>query len=149
MSADNGKTRESEWDDEAFRARVAEIARQQNRSLRDVCTKAGLAADYLSKTTYSGRNIRAILALASSLQVPATDLLFAKPKKPRADSAMIRQLAIVAHAAAHLYAALGAEQHANAAEAERVMHLIMSLLEQDLKKPTRRRPAPTVRTPSA
>ena len=61
MSADNGTTHGSEWDDESFRARVTAIAQQQNRSLRDVCTKAGLAADYLSKTTYSGRNIRAIL----------------------------------------------------------------------------------------
>jgi len=135
MSADNGNTHGSEWDDEAFRARVAAIAQQQNRSLRDVCTKAGLAADYLSKTTYSGRNIRAILALAGSLQVPATDLLFAEAPKPRADSAMLRHLAIVAHVAAHLYVSLGAEQHADNAEAERVMHLIMNLIERDLEKP--------------
>ena len=41
MSGDNGKTRGSEWDDEAFRARVAEIAQQQHRTLREVCLKAG------------------------------------------------------------------------------------------------------------
>jgi len=138
MSGDNGKTRESEWDDEAFRARVAAIAQQQHRTLREVCLKAGLAADYLSKTTYSGRNIRAILALASSLQVPATDLVFAEPQKLPIDSPMLRHLAIVAHVAAHLYVSLGTQQLTDTAEAERVMRLIMSLIEQDLEKPEHR-----------
>jgi hypothetical protein len=135
MSGDNGTTQGSEWDDEAFRARVAAIAQQQHRTLREVCLKAGLAHDYLAKTTYSGRNIRAIIALAGSLQVPATDLLFAEAPKPRADSVMLRHLAIVAHVAAHLYVSLGAEQHADDAEAKRVMSLIMSLIERDLEKP--------------
>jgi len=135
MSGDNGKTQGSEWDDEAFRTRVAAIAQQQHRTLREVCLKAGLAHDYLAKTTYSGRNIRAIIALAGSLQVPATDLLFAEAPKPRADSAMLRHLAIVAHVAAHLYVSLGAEQNADDAEAKRVMSLIMSLIERDLEKP--------------
>jgi hypothetical protein len=138
MSGDNGKTRESEWDDEAFRARVAAIAQQQERTLREVCLKAGLAADYLSKTTYSGRNIRAILALARSLQVPATDLLFAEAPNPRADSAVSRRLAIVAHIAAHLYLSLGEERHADNAEAKRVMRMIMSLIERDLENPEHR-----------
>jgi len=48
---------------------------------------------------------------------------------------LARHLAIVAHVAAHLYVSLGAEQHADNAEAERVMHLIMNLIERDLEKP--------------
>ena len=135
MSADNGKTQGSEWDDEAFRARVAAIAKQQHRTVREVCLKAGLAHDYLSKTTYSGRNIRAILALANSLKVPAADLLFTETQKPPADSAVLHLLAMVAHVSAHLCVSLGAPMHANTDEAKRVMHLIMSLIEQDLERP--------------
>jgi len=139
-----------EWDDAAFRARVTAIAEAQRRSLREVCLTAHLTGDYLSKTTHAGRNVRAIFALARSLKVPSTDLLFDSPPIiSRVDSALLRRLSLIGHLATHLYMSLDTERTATAKEADLILRQLMRLIEApDPEQPESRKPGQAEKTPS-
>jgi hypothetical protein len=97
------------WDDDAFRARVAALAKMQDRPLDEVCITAGLAHDALQKTVRKGRNISTIFALARSLHVDPSVLMFGGngAVTSHVDSAALRRLALLAHVSTHLYLSLG------------------------------------------
>lgn len=118
-----------EWDDEVFRSRVTAIAESQGRRLDEVCITAGLAHDTLIKTQYKGRNINTILALARSLKVPATVLMFGGEVEDPIDSAALRRLGLLAHVTAHLYASLAERDRPTNPEIDRVMRLVLSLID--------------------
>jgi hypothetical protein len=121
------------WDDDAFRARVAALAKMQDRPLEEVCITAGLAHDALQKTVRKGRNISTIFAIARSLHVDPSVLMFegngAVPT--HVGSAALRRLALLAHVSTHLYLSLGQSEPSPGPEIERVMRLIMSIIEPD------------------
>ena len=122
------------WNDDAFRAHAQALADGQRRSLWEVCKTAGLAADYLTKTTYSGRNIRALLALSKSLKVDVSELVQAGQGKV-VDSDSLRRMALASHIAAHLYVAMNNEASKDAAEAERIAKVIMGLMRRGKEQP--------------
>lgn len=125
-----------EWDDEAFRARVSAIADTQGRRLDEVSITAGLAHDTLLKPNRKGRNITTLMALARSLNVPLTDLLFENgEQKQPLDSAALRRLGLLANVATHLYASLADPTRPMNPEIDRVMRVVMSLLEDQLNAP--------------
>ena len=126
----------SEWDDEAFRARVTAIADRQGRRLDEVCITAGLAHDTLLKPNRKGRNITTLLALARSLNVPLVNLLFEDGEQPQPiDSAALRRLGLLANVATHLYASLTDPTRPLNPEIDRVMRIVMSLLEDQPGSP--------------
>jgi hypothetical protein len=55
------------WSDEAFRTRVAERARTQGRSVRQVLADAGMSHDTLEKIPSSGRRLDTLDRLAEAL----------------------------------------------------------------------------------
>jgi len=119
------------WDDDAFRARAALLAKMQGRPLDEVCITAGLAHDTLTKTVRKGRNISTIFALARSLHVEPSVLMFDSNGASAAqfDSGALRRLALLAHVATHLYLSLGQTLPTQNPEIERIMRLIMSIIE--------------------
>lgn len=101
------------WDDAAFVRRVAALARDRGKTLREVCKQADLSADYLNKTTGRvGRNIGHILKIARVLDVGVAEILGVgatdSDQAAQETAATIRRLALVADVAAHLYVALSA-----------------------------------------
>jgi len=131
------------WDDAAFRLRVSTLAAMQDRSVSEVCTTAGLANDYLFKPERRGRNIRAILALATSLKVPPSVLLFDTEPPTRADSSMLRRLALVAHVASHLYVSLDVNTRPTDLDIERIVRTILNLVEPAQAPPKSRKHSAT------
>ena len=126
----------SDWNDEAFRARVTAIADRQGRRIDEVCVTAGLAHDTLVKPNRKGRNITTIFALARSLNVPETSLLFANGEATHPiDSAALRRLGLLANVATHLYVSLADPTRPLNPEIERVLRVIMSLLEERVDSP--------------
>jgi hypothetical protein len=120
-------TNEIFWDDEAFQARIARLAELQGRNLYDVCAQAGLARDYLGKPSRKGRNIRSIMALARSLGVSASLVLFDEDEMAGTDSLSFRRLLLATQVAAYLKISLGTERRSTKKQIERVGQLFMAL----------------------
>jgi len=119
------------WNDEAFRAHAVLLCEGQHRSPWEVARTAGLAGDYLTKPIGAGRNIRALIALARSLNIDVSELIGAGQGKPTIDSAALRRMALASHIAAHLYVAMDTERRTLADEAEAIAEVIMSLMKKD------------------
>jgi len=119
------------WNDEAFRSHAVALCEGPRRSAWEVSKTAGLAGDYLTKPTGAGRNIRALLALARSLNVDVSELIAAGQGKSTVDSATLRRMAMASHIAAHLYVALDTERRSMADEAEAIAEVIMTLIKKD------------------
>ena len=119
------------WNDEAFRSHAVELCEGQRRSPWEVARTAGLAGDYLTKPIGAGRNIRALIALARSLNIDVSELIGAGQGKPTIDSAALRRMALASHIAAHLYVAMDTERRTLADEAEAIAEVIMSLMKKD------------------
>jgi hypothetical protein len=120
-------TNEIFWDDEAFQARVNRLAELQGRSISEVCVRAGLAGDYLGKPARKGRNIRSIMALARSLRVSASLVLFDDDETAGIDSLPFRRLLLATQVAAYVGISLGTERRSTKKEIERVGQLFMAL----------------------
>ena len=121
----------SVWNDEVFRSHAVLLCEGQRRSPWEVAKTAGLAGDYLTKPIGAGRNIRALIALARSLNVDVSELIAAGQGKPTVDSAALRRMALASHIAAHLYVAMDTERRTLADEAEAIAEVIMSLMKKD------------------
>ena len=98
------------WDDAAFLRRVAAIAAERGRSLRDISLSSGMGHDYLNRPApRSGRSIEALLRIAAELNLPICDLLgiqHDRPPRPRIDNETASRLGFAADVAAHLYVAM-------------------------------------------
>ena len=119
------------WNDEAFRRHAVALCAGQGRSSWEVCRTAGLAGDYLSKPTGAGRNVRALIALAGSLNVDVSEFIAAGRGQRTGDSDALRRMALASHIAAHLYVAMDTERRSLPEEAEAIAHAIMSLVKKD------------------
>jgi len=119
------------WDDEAFRAHTVALCEGQHRSPWEVSRTAGLAGDYLAQSNRAGRNIRALLALAKSLNVEVSELIAAGQGKSTGDSDTLRRMALASHIAAHLYVAMDTERNSLPEEAEAIAQAIISLVRKD------------------
>ena len=134
-SADSHKDNTPVWDDEAFRARVEKLAAGKGRSVRQICTDAGLAADYLNKPAEKkGRSILAIMLIARELGVSVEELIApgfaADPVIREIDSDTLGRLSLTAHVAAHLYLSLDSRRNIpSPQDAERIVRLIIDMLD--------------------
>lgn len=134
-SADIHKEGTPVWDDEAFRARVGSLAAARGKSVRQICTDSGLAADYLNKPAEKkGRSILSIMLIARTLGVSVSDLigpgLAADSVIQDLDADTLTRLALAAHVAAHLYLSLDSRRNIpTPRDAERIVRLIIDMLD--------------------
>lgn len=138
MSRDN-TNHERDWDDDAFRHHAITLARAQGRSPSEVCTSAGLTNDYLTRPHKTGRNIRAIIALARELRVSPAELIPKNDPVP-VDSLILRRLAMVAHVAAHLYISLDTERRPTPKEVQRIVAVLTDLIQAHADPAEHRQP---------
>lgn len=123
------------WDDAAFRARVEAIGAKQGLSVRDVCRRAGLAADTLDKPAEKkGRSIVVTLAIAKALGVSILEIVSPEEAVGQTllavDRDSLGRLALTAHIAAHLYLSLDSHRKIPAPrDAERIVRVIIDLLD--------------------
>lgn len=98
------------WDDDAFRARVAQLAEQRKMSIAHVCKEARLSASYFARAAgKSGRSVEALLSLAQVLEISLVELIGATNHHAAMPTEQnLTRLALVAEIAAYLYVALGA-----------------------------------------
>lgn len=64
------------WDDDAFLARVAQIALKRRLSMREVVAGAGLNTEYLTEKHPYGRNVNIMMRIAKFLDVEPAYLIF-------------------------------------------------------------------------
>jgi hypothetical protein len=75
------RRRQQFWDDEAFRQRVAELAKRRGVTVREAMLGAGLAVDYTYKAQDS-RGINQLMAIAKYFEVPTEEVLGLKNRPP-------------------------------------------------------------------
>src|SRR3954462_11317209 len=101
------------WDDDAFRRRVSQLARDRGLSIPEVCRRAGVSASYLAHPAgRQGRSIEALLKIARELGVGLIELIGSMPDHHDASPTdeNLARVALVAELAALLYIALGARR---------------------------------------
>lgn len=134
-SSNNHQDSTPVWDDEAFRARVEKLAAGKGKSVRQICSDAGLAADYLNKSAEKkGRSILSIMLIADKLGVSVTDLiepaLVGIGAAEDVDPDTLGRLSLTAHVAAHLYLSLDSRRNIpSPTDAERIVRLIIDMLD--------------------